>query len=67
MKIMELAHALKRIYDQHGDVEVLFAGPNHDQDPYGVNEVEFQVVEDEDEYPEDFDMPVGLKFVLLGN
>jgi len=67
MKIMELAHALKRIYDQHGDVEVLFEGPNNDQDPYCVNEVEFQVVDEDDGYPEDFNMPVGMRFVKLGN
>lgn len=67
MKILDLANALKRIYDQHGDVEVMFAGPNHDQDPYGVYSVEFQVVEHEDEYPEDYDMPVGFRFVMLGH
>ena len=65
MKIFELAEKLKAIYDEHGDVEVLFSGPNHDQDPYEVGRVGIVVVEDEDEYPEDYNMPVGFKFVNL--
>ncbi len=65
MKIFELAKKLKAIYDEHGDVEVLFSGPNRDQDPYEVGRVGIVVVEDEDEYPEDYNMPVGFKFVNL--
>mgnify|MGYP000163973499 CR=1 FL=1 len=65
MKIFELAEKLKAIYDEHGDVEVLFSGPNRDQDPYEVGRVGIVVVEDEDEYPEDYNMPVGFKFVNL--
>ena len=65
MKIFELAEKLKAIYDEHGDVEVLFSGPNHDQNPYEVGRVGIVVVEDEDEYPEDYNMPVGFKFVNL--
>jgi len=65
MKIFELAEKLKAIYDEHGDVEVLFSGPNRDLDPYEVGRVGIVVVEDEDEYPEDYNMPVGFKFVNL--
>ena len=65
MKILELAVQLKVLYDQHGDIEVLFAGPNHDQDPYEVGRVKHEVVEDPYDWPEEFDMPVGFEFVLL--
>ena len=65
MTILELANQLKAIYDEHGDIDVLFSGPSHDQNPYEVGRVSVEVVEDEDEYPEDYDMPVGFKFVSL--
>lgn len=65
MKISELAEKLKAIYNEHGDIDVHFAGPNHDQDPYDVGRVDVEVVEDEDEYPKDYNMPVGYKFVSL--
>ena len=66
MKIFELAQKLKAMYDLHGDIDVHFAGPNHDQEPYAVNEVELVVVEDGD-YPEDYNMPEGYTFIELGH
>lgn len=65
MTILELANALKAIYDQHGDIEVMFAGPNHDQDPYSVGRACVTVAEDD--YDPDWNMPVGFKFVQLLN
>lgn len=67
MKILELANKLKAIYDKHGDIDVVFFGPNMDQDPYSVESVMFETVQYEDEYPEEFDMPKGFEFVALGN
>ena len=66
MTILELANQLKAIYDEHGDIEVLFAGPNMDTDPYCVERTEVRVAE-ADEFPEDFNMPEGYKFVELTN
>ena len=67
MKIFELVTKLKAIYDEQGDIEVMFSGPNNDQDPYLVCRAEFEEVQDDEEYPEDFDMPKGYKFVSLLN
>jgi hypothetical protein len=66
MKIFELAQKLKAIYDEHGDIDVHFAGPNGDQEPYSVLELEVIEVEDGD-YPEDYNMPAGYKFLELQN
>lgn len=66
MKILELANQLKAIYDEHGDIDVLFTDPNSNQGPFDVGSTEFRVAE-EDEYPEDFNMPEGYKFVVLTN
>lgn len=65
MKIFELATKLKAIYDKHGDVEVMFSGPNNDTDPYEVGTVFFEEVLEDDDYPEDYGMPKGFKFVSL--
>lgn len=66
MKISALIKKLEKIQAKNGNVEVMFAGPNHDQDPYEVNSVEFEV-SDNDTFPEDYNMPAGFKFVLLNN
>ena len=66
MKIFELAEQLKAIYDEHGNIDVMFAGPNRDTNPYEVCKVLFRVAQ-EDEYPEDFDMPEGYEFVELAH
>jgi hypothetical protein len=64
MKIFELATRLKAIYDEHGDIEVFFRDPNTDQGPFEVGRVAQRTAE-EDEYPEDYNMPEGYKFVEL--
>lgn len=64
MKILELATKLKAIYDEQGDIEVFFRDPNTDQGPFEVNRVTNREAE-EDEYPEDYNMPEGYKFVEL--
>ena len=66
MRILELANQLKAIYDEHGDIEVFFAGPNMDTEPYCVERAKV-IVAEEDEFPEDFNMPAGYKFVELLN
>ena len=66
MKILELANQLKAIYDEHGDIDVLFTDPNSNDGPFAVGGTEFRVAEG-DEYPEDFNMPNGYKFVELTN
>ena len=66
MKIFELATKLKAIYDEHGDIEVFFTGPNMDCEPYCVERAEI-VIAEEDDFPEDYNMPAGYKFVELLN
>lgn len=66
MKIFELAVQLKAIYDEHGDIDVMFTDPNSNQGPFEVGSTEFRVAE-EDEFPKSFKMPAGYKFVELVN
>lgn len=66
MKIFELATKLKAIYDEHGDIEVFFAGPNMDTEPYCVERTEV-IVAEAGEFPKDYGMPKGYKFVELLN
>lgn len=64
MKILELANKLKAIYDKHGDIDVMFTDPNEDE-TFAVELVRFIEVEDDDQYPEEYEMPAGFKFVEL--
>ena len=66
MKILELANQLKAIYDTHGDIEVMFTDPNHNNDTYSVDVARPRVAE-KGEFPKDWDMPAGFKFVELSN
>jgi hypothetical protein len=66
MKIFELATKLKAIYDEHGDIEVFFTDPNSDQGPFQVSQVT-QCKAEKNEYPKDYNMPAGYKFVELTN
>lgn len=66
MKILELADQLKAIYDKHGDIEVMFTDPNNNNDTYSVGGARPRVAE-KGEFPKDWDMPAGFKFVELSN
>lgn len=62
MTILELANALKAIYDKHGDIEVMV---NTDGEPMELFGAEFTMVENDADYPADYRMPAGFKFVSL--
>jgi esterase/lipase superfamily enzyme len=66
MTIIELANKLKKIYDQHGDIDVMLASPDADIDVYSVDDV-VMLEAGEGEYPKDWDMPAGFKFVRIAN
>ena len=62
MKISEAIAKLQTIQDKHGDVEVMFNDPESSQGPYGATGLSYEVAEF-DQYPEEYDMPEGFKFV----
>lgn len=66
MTIIELVKKLKVIHDKHGDIEVMFQDPNSGEGPFAV-EVVSRCVAEEDEFPEDWNMPEGFEFVELKN
>ena len=66
MKIAALIKKLEAIKAKQGNVEVMFEDGNGDYGPWGISDVKFNVA-DEDEFPEDFDMPKGFKFALILN
>lgn len=64
MTITELEKYLKMIRSRYGDLDVMFTDPNSPGGPFLVASVNVMVAE-EDEYPEEFDMPKGFTFVHL--
>jgi len=66
MKILSLANKLKKIYDTHGDVHVMIEISDRSRGPWEVHSADF-LMAGEGEFPEDFNMPEGFKFVLLSN
>ena len=66
MKILELANQLKAIYDKHGDIEVMFTNPNDNNDTFSIGGTTVRVAQ-QGEFPKEWDMPAGFKFVELSN
>lgn len=62
MKINALIKRLERLREKHGNLEVFY---DSEVGPIEVEQLHC-VVADEDDYPVDWDMPDGTKFVLLG-
>ncbi len=66
MTIDEMLVSLTNLKDAHGggDIQVMFKDPNSNGGPFGVSTATIEIAE-EDEYPEDWNMPEGFTFVLL--
>lgn len=64
MKTSQLIKKLTALLEKHGDVEVML-NPTDGDGPYGTCGVSFEEVEDDDEYPEDYQMPKGFQFVEI--
>ncbi len=62
MKAKELAEQLLK----NPDLNVMFVDPNSNGGPFSVERVTLKEAE-EDEFPEDFNMPKGYKFLELNN
>ena len=61
MKIKQLIAKLEQIQAEHGDIHVML---EMDDDISEVLTAYFHVAE-EDEFPEEYNMPTGFKFVVL--
>lgn len=63
--IDDVIERLQALRDKHGgDTIVMFANPNGGE-YYGVHDVSHCVVMDDEEFPEDWDMPKGFEYVLI--
>lgn len=61
------AHDLAKELLNSENVEVMLQDPNSHDGPFIVNAIQLETVEEEDEFPEDFDMPEGFTYILLIN
>ncbi len=66
MKISEMIERLEKAKEKHGDVEVMFDDSESGYGPWAAQTGYVEVAE-EDQYPEEFDMPEGFTFFLIGN
>lgn len=65
MKISALIKKLEKLQEKHGNVDVMAQDLNSDS-VWSIGSAKFNVAE-EDDYPEDWDMPAGYKFIMIGN
>jgi len=60
------AHELAKKLLAEEDVEVMFQDPNSKGGPFSTNGVQLKVAE-KDQFPEDFNMPEGFKWIEITN
>lgn len=60
------SHALAKELLDNENVTVMFLDPDSNNGPFSVNIVELETAE-EGEFPEDFNMAKGFKYILLTN
>jgi hypothetical protein len=66
MKLARMITELQKLMDEHGpDTDVLLSGDD-DRGPMSVGSVKLSVAE-QDEYPKDWNMPGGFKFVEVSD
>ena len=63
MKISKLIERLQKLKDDHGDLEVLLQG--YDDSICSITSASFEEVESNNQYPKDWKMPKGFKFVNI--
>jgi hypothetical protein len=61
MTVLELAERLRAIWEENGDIPVMFTDPNKGS-TFEVFTVRHRVAE-EDQYPEEWNMPAGFEFI----
>ena len=66
MKIAKLIQDLEKIQKKYGNVDVMSSIDNNDDGIYPVNSASFRVAK-KNEFPEDWNMPKGFKFVEIRN
>jgi hypothetical protein len=60
------AHELGKKLLSGENVSVMFQDPNSKYGPFSAEHADLKVTK-EDEFPEDFNMPEGFKYILLTN
>jgi hypothetical protein len=63
MKVQSLIQKLEKLQIEHGNVDVMFE--ERDSCLTLVDWVEYRLVESDNEYPKDWNMPAGFKFIQL--
>jgi len=63
MNITAAIAQLEKIRDEHGDLDILIT--QSDDNVYSLDGINHEVVDSDDLYPEDYNMPKGFKFVNL--
>lgn len=66
--IDDVIERLQTLKEQHGgDKIVMFVDPNGEGEYFSIHSAQHQVVEYDDEFPEEWEMPKGFEYVLFRN
>lgn len=65
MKVSDLIAELYDIQQTHGNIDVMIDPHDGPIGPWSADAATFREVEDEDDYPEDYGMPAGFKYIEI--
>ena len=66
MKISQMMERLEHIKRIHGDLEVMFSD-SEGESVWSAESAEVEMVEDDNQYPKDWNMPKGFRYVEIRN
>lgn len=66
MKISQLMERLAKLQKIHGDIDVMFSD-SEGESVWSAESAEVEVVEDDNQYPKDWNMPKGFRYVEIRN
>lgn len=65
IKVSELIEQLQELREKHGDVDVMIDPQINCAGPWTADKAVFREVEDDEDYPEDYNMPAGYKYIEI--
>jgi hypothetical protein len=65
MTVSQLIKQLEKLQEEHGDIDVMIDPQINMDGPWAVDDVTFREVEDDQCYPEEYDMPGGYKYLEI--
>ena len=63
--VSQLIAKLEKLQEEHGDIDVMIDPQVGFDGPWAADDATFREVESDEDYPEEYDMPAGYKYIEI--